>query len=42
MNKKFKRNKKITNKISYGRIGKKNRKFDLESETIKEKRNSNI
>lgn len=39
MEKKFKRKKNNTTKISYGKIGKKTRKYALESETIKEKRN---
>ena len=38
MDKKFKRKKNIKTRISYGKIGK-NRNFDLETDTIKEKRN---
>ena len=39
MDKKFKRNKNKTTNISYGKIGQRTRKIDLEAETIKEKRN---
>lgn len=39
MNKKFNRNKSKTTIISYGKVGQITRKLDLESETIKEKRN---
>ncbi len=39
MDKKFKRKKNNTVNISYGKIRQKNRKIDLEAETIKEKRN---
>jgi hypothetical protein len=42
MNKKFKRNKNKTTKISYGKVGQINRKLDLESETLKDKRNPDI
>ena len=42
MDKKFKRKKNNSNNISYGKIGKKIKKYDLESETIKEKRNPDL
>ena len=39
MDKKFKRKKNSKTNISYGKIGNINKKLDLESETIQEKRN---
>ena len=41
MEKKFRRMKNNKINMSFGKIGKFNRKFDLESETIWEKRNVN-